>query len=56
MTHDQNLLSQDFYRAFHSFGQAKFPDCGWVLGLNQFSILPQLPLKIMLGLKVVKIN
>jgi len=33
------------YRAFHRFGQAKFPDGGLVLGSSQFSILPQLPPK-----------
>jgi len=44
------------YRAFHRFGQAKFPDGGSVLGSSQFSILPQLPLKNVLGLKVVKID
>jgi len=42
--------------AFHRFGQAKFPNGGLVLGLSQFSILAQLPVKMMLGLKVVKIN
>jgi len=41
---------------FHGFGQAKFPDSGLVLGLNQFSILPQLPPKILLDSKVVKID
>jgi len=45
-----------FHRAFHGFGQAKFPDGGLVLGLSQFSILPQLPQKTMLCLKGVKIN
>jgi len=45
------------YRAFHQFGQAKlFHDGGSVLGSSQFSILPQLPQKMMLGLKVVKID
>jgi len=44
------------YREFHGFGQAKFPNCGWVLGSSQFSILPQLPQKTMLGLKGVKID
>jgi len=38
-----------FYRAFHRFGQAKFPDGGLDLGSSQFSILPQLPPKTMLG-------
>jgi hypothetical protein len=41
---------------FHRFGQAKFPDGGLVLGLSQFSILPQLPPKIPLDSKVDKIN
>ncbi len=43
-------------RAFHGFGQAKFPNGGLVLGSSQFSILPQLPQKTMLGLKGVKID
>ncbi len=42
------------YRVFHRFGQAKFPDGVSVLDSSQFSILPQLPRKTMLGLKVVK--
>jgi len=49
-THSQIFLK----RAFHRFEQAKFPDDSSVLGPSQFSILPQLPLKTMLGLKVVK--
>jgi len=44
------------YRAFHRFGQAKFPDGGSVLGWSQFSVLPQLPPKTMLSLKEVKID
>jgi hypothetical protein len=28
------------YRAFHRFGQAKFPDDDLILGLSQFLILP----------------
>ncbi len=44
------------YREFNGFGQAKFPDGGSILGSSQFSILPQLPQKMMLGLKVVKID
>jgi len=44
------------YRAFHGFGQAKFADGSSVLGSSQFSILPQLPQKTMLGLKGVKID
>jgi len=36
--------------------KAKFPNDGSVLGSSQFSILPQLPPKIMLPSKVVKID
>jgi len=43
-------------REFHRVGQAKFPNCHSVLGSSQFSKLPQLPLKMMLDLEVVKIN
>jgi len=43
------------YRASHGLGQAKFLDGGSVLGSSQFFKLPQLPLKMMLDLKVVKI-
>jgi hypothetical protein len=44
------------YRLFHRFGQAKFSDGGSVLGSSQFSVLPQLPAKMMLNSKEVKIN
>jgi len=37
-----------YYRAFHGFGQAKFTHGGSVLGSSQFSILPQLPPKMLL--------
>jgi len=47
------VISYGSYRAFHRFGQAKFPNGALVLGLSQFSILP---LKMILGLKVVKID
>jgi len=39
----------------HRLGQAKFAYGGLVLGSSQFTILPQLPLKTMLSLKMVKI-
>jgi len=42
-----NLL----FRAFHRFGQDKIPDGGSILGSILFSILPQLPPKILLGSK-----
>jgi len=41
---------------FHRFGQAKFAHVGSVSGSNQFTLLPQLPLKTKLDLKVVKID
>jgi len=43
---------------FHGFGQAKFSDGagGSVLGMSQFSKLPQLPPKIRLDSKGVKID
>jgi len=41
---------------FHGFGQAKFEDGGLILGFSQLSLLCELPLKIMLDLKVVKID
>jgi len=44
------------YRAFHGFGQAKFPDGGLALDSSQFSILPQLHQNTMLSSKGVKIN
>jgi hypothetical protein len=44
------------YRAVHGIGQAKFPDGGSVLGSSQFSILPQLPLKMMLDSNIVNID
>jgi len=47
---------QQFYRAFHGFGQAKFVDDASILGSSQFSLLYQLPLKMTVDLKVVKIS
>jgi hypothetical protein len=41
---------------FHIFGQAKFLDGGSVLDSSQFEVLPQLPPKMMLSLKEVKIK
>jgi len=39
------------YRVFSGFGQAKFTDGGSILGLRQFILFPQLPLKTMLDFK-----
>jgi hypothetical protein len=44
------------YRAFHGFGQAKLVFGGSILGPSQFAILPQLPQKTAINLKVVKID
>jgi hypothetical protein len=49
-------LKGNLYRVFHGFWQAKFPNSGLFLGSSQFSILPQLPPKILLDSKVVKID
>jgi len=39
---------------FHGFGQAKSAHGGSILGPSQITLLPQLPLKTMLSLKVIK--
>jgi len=44
------------YRVFHIFGQAKFSYGGSILSSSQFTLLPQLPLRIMLVLIVVIID
>jgi len=49
-------LAKATYRAFHGFGQDKFANNGLVLGLSQFSTVLQLPPKILLKSKVVKID
>jgi len=41
---------------FHGFGQVKFAYGGSVLGSSQFTVLPQLTLKTMIGLKEVTID
>jgi len=55
-SHLKFLAKVSHFREFHRFGQAEFPDGGSILGSSQFSILPQLPPKILLDSKVVKIN
>jgi len=44
------------YRAFYGFGQAKNDYGGSILRLSQFTLLPELPLKMALDLNVVKID
>jgi len=56
ITHAFATLWFFYYRAFHGFGQAKFAYGGSILGLSQFTLLPQLTLKMMLNLKVVKFD
>ncbi len=46
----------NYYRSFHRFGQAKFAYGCSISGSSQFTLLPQLPLKTILDLKVVKID
>jgi hypothetical protein len=46
----------NYYSVLHQFRQAKFANGGLILSLSQSSILPQLPQKIKLASKVVKIN
>ena len=48
------MLLHYWYKAFHRFGQAKFAYGGQVLGSSQFLLLPKLPKKTKLALKVVK--
>ncbi len=44
------------YRVLNGFGQAKFAAGGSILGSSQLSLLSELPLKMALDLKVVKIE
>jgi len=44
------------YLGFHGFGQAKFANGCPIVGSSHFTLLPQLPLKMMLNLKVVRID
>jgi hypothetical protein len=41
---------------FHGFSKAKFDNGGSILSSSQFLILPQLPQKIKLASKVVKVD
>ncbi len=46
----------EHYRVFHGLGQAKFAYGSFILGSSHFILLPQLPLKMMLVIKVDKID
>jgi len=50
----RKIALQYRHRVFHRFEQAKFGYGGSILGSSQFTLLPQLTLKMMLNLKVVK--
>jgi hypothetical protein len=52
----QLFVQNQGYRAFHRFGQANFAYGGSSLGSCQFTLLPKLPIKMMLNLKVFKID
>jgi len=45
---------REMYIAFHRFGQAKFAYGSLILGSSQFLLLPQLPQKMTINLKVVR--
>ncbi len=44
------------YSVFQGFSKAKFANGGSILSSSQFLILPQLPQKVKLALKVVKVD
>ncbi len=46
----------ELYNVFQGFREAKSADGGSILSLSQFSILPQLPQKMRLASKVVKVD
>ncbi len=45
-----------YYSVFQGFRQAKSANGGWILSSSQFLILPQLPQKMKLASKVVKVD
>jgi hypothetical protein len=49
-------ISMQKYRAFHRFGHAKFNYSDLILGSSQYSLLPQLPQKMVLNLKKDKLD
>ncbi len=48
--------AMSFYTVFYQFREAKFCNGGSILSSSQFLILPQLPQKIKLASKVVKVD
>jgi len=51
-----SIMNRTCTECFKDLGQANFAYGCSILGLSQFTILPQMPLKTMLSLKVVKID
>ena len=49
-------ISTTLYSVFQGFSKAKSANLGLILTLSQFLILPQLPQKIKLASKVVKVD
>jgi hypothetical protein len=50
------MCHSEFYSVFQGFRQAKSANGGLILSSSQFLMLPQLPQKMKLASKVVKID
>jgi hypothetical protein len=50
------VIESFIYSVFQGFSKAKFAHGGSILSSSQFLILPQLPQKIKLSSKVVKVD
>ncbi len=55
-TAKESQSQKGFYNAFQGFRQAKSANGGSILSSSQFLLLPQLPQKMKLASKVVKVN
>ncbi len=53
---EKKLEEKNIYSVFQGFSKAKYAHGGSILSLSQFLILPQLPQKMKLASKVVKID
>ncbi len=56
LTNFVNAEKSMFYSVFQGFSEVKSANGGSILSLSQFLILPQLPKKIKLASKVVKVE
>jgi hypothetical protein len=54
--HNLYLVDYEGYSVFQGFSNAESANGGSILSSSQFSILPQLPQKIKLASKVVKVD